>query len=234
MTRGRSARCPTARSAAPALIRGLVAAGLLGLLGCGPAAPSSSPTTAARTPATAAVAQAPGSAAQLGQLVVTSVPSGLPRMPDAELQPPAGEKDLDDVAAYSSDARHERQVLAGYGFRFGSGAVLGDGRTAQTSVFLDQFTRSSGAAAYTADLAGNDAAHYSAEMHSRPPGLPDGCRLLTAEHADPAVGLDGPTAIAWCAHGVFGVAVPRWPRPPTTPSTRCPASSPPSWRGSGP
>ena len=153
------------------------------------------------SPAPAAVV--PGSTQQLERLVITSVPSGLPRMPDTELRPPAGAKSARDVAGYAGNPGRERQVLAGYGYRFGWERFWGHGDRDQTSVFLDQFQRASGARRYADDLAGNDAVHYGARRRSGPAGLPAGCRLLTADDAT----LPGPAAFAWCAHGVFAVAV---------------------------
>ena len=76
-----------------------------------------------------------------------------------------------------------------------------------TSVFLEQFATPAGAAAFSADLARNDADHYRALLHEDPAGFPDGCRLLTVAAAQPDVGLTGPAAFAWCTDGVFSVAV---------------------------
>jgi hypothetical protein len=137
---------------------------------------------------------------------VTSVPSGLPRLPDGGLQPRAGEKGLDDVASYAGNPRRERGVLAGYGYRFGWERFWGRD-AAQTSVFVDQFRRTSGARAFAADLVDNDAAHYGATPHAGTGGLPTGCRLLTVDRAHPSAGLGGPAAFAWCTRGVFTVAV---------------------------
>ena len=170
---------------------------LVAVAGCGPAGHQAVASTASPTPSTAE---------QLQGLVVTSVPSGLPRMPDAELQPPAGEKDLSDVASYAGDPRRERRVLQQYGFLFGWERFWGRGQ-AETSVFVDQFRRAAGATDFAADLARNDASHYRASPHAGTGGLPAGCRLLTVAMPDPAVGLDGPAAFAWCSHGVFSVAV---------------------------
>jgi hypothetical protein len=128
-------------------------------------------------------------------------------MPDAALTPPAGEKTLDDVAAYASDQAEERKVLGDYGFRYGWERFWGTGTDPVTSVFLEQFATPAGAAAFSADLARNDADHYRALLHEDPAGFPDGCRLLTVAAAQPDVGLTGPTAFAWCADGVFSVAV---------------------------
>lgn len=168
---------------------------LLGLLLFVPAGCSSP-----RAPAAPA---APTSAQQLERLVVRSVPSGLPRMPDARLHPPAGAKSAKDVAGYAGDPSRERRVLADYGYRFGWERFWGDGEARQTSVFLDQFRLAAGARHYADDLARNDAAHYRAAWHAGSGGLPAGCRLLTSD--DPT--LPGPAAFAWCAHGVFAVAV---------------------------
>src|SRR3712207_8040445 len=48
---------------------------------------------------------------------------------------------------------------------------------------------------------------YTLSLHDALPIVPDGCSLLTVADADPATGLSGPAAFAWCAHGVFSVAV---------------------------
>jgi hypothetical protein len=80
-----------------------------------------------------------------------------------------------------------------------------------TGVFVDQFRGSVGAAAYSEDLARNDARHYDGMLRVNPPQLPGGCRMLTVDLARatavPAAGLRGPVSFAWCAHGVFSVAV---------------------------
>ena len=192
MTRGRR---PERRPRAASLPAALAAACLL-LTACG-AQPRSPAPAAATTPA---------SADRLERLLVTSVPSGLPRMPDGELQPPAGRKRLDDVAKYAGDPRRERTVLEGYGYRFGWERFWGRaGR--QTSVFVDQFRRATGARGFAADLARNDAMHYGAAPLAGRGGLPGGCRLLTVAHPAASVGLSGPAAFAWCARGVFIVAV---------------------------
>ena len=187
MTQGRRLR---GRDVVPALLT------VLALVGCGPAAHQ----------ARATASPTPTSAAQLERLVVTAVPSGLPRMPDAELQPPAGEKNLSDVASYAGDPRRERRVLQRYGYRFGWERFWGRGQ-AQTSVFVDQFRQPAGAGAFSADLARNDAVHYRATPHAGTGGLPAGCRLLTVARPEPDTGVDGPAAFAWCGRGVFSVAV---------------------------
>jgi hypothetical protein len=183
---------------------------LLGPAGCGSAdrPPGASPASSAVSSSSAAAssAAAPASAQQLERLVVTSVPSGLPRMPDAQLRPPAGAKSAADVAAYAGDPARERQVLAGYGYRFGWERFWGRGN-AQTSVFLDQFRGAAGARRYATDLARNDAAHYAASWHQGSGGLPAGCQLLTADRPARSTSLPGPAAFAWCAHGPFAVAV---------------------------
>jgi hypothetical protein len=135
------------------------------------------------------------------------VPSGLPRVPDEHLTPPAGEKTVDDVAAYAADPGREREVLAGYGYRYGWERFWGAGPGPQTSVFVDQFDTRAGAGAYARDLAENDAEFYDGVLRDNPPHLPGGCRLLTVETADPETGLAGPAAFAWCGHGVFSVGV---------------------------
>jgi hypothetical protein len=149
----------------------------------------------------------PGSADALGQLVVTEVPSGLPRLPDDELQPPAGAKSVEDIADYSDHPGHERDVLEGYGYRFGWERFWGSGSGAMTGVFVDQFAARAGAGAYARDLARNDAERYSGVVHENPPELPGGCRMLTVDDAAAQATLGGPAALAWCGHGPFSVSV---------------------------
>lgn len=149
----------------------------------------------------------PESATELERLIVTSVPSGLPRLPDAGLTPPAGQKSIDDVARYSKDPGHERQVLAQYGYRFGWERFWGTGKRPTTSVFVYQFRDWTGAGTYAHDLAGNDAEYYQGMLQADPGDLPEDCWSLTVAGPHPAVGLDGPASFAWCAHGVFSVAV---------------------------
>jgi hypothetical protein len=156
-------------------------------------------------PRAAAQPALPTSAEQLEPLVVTTVPSGLPRLPDAELSPPAGAKRLGDVAAYATDPARERRVLADYGYRFGWERFWGHGGGPITGVFVDQFRTRQGAAAYAADLATNDAELYAGMLREDPPHLPGGCRLLRV--AEPRGRLTGPGVFAWCGHGVFSVGV---------------------------
>ena len=73
-------------------------------------------------PATATPGRPP---TELGALVVTEVPSGLPRLPDDELDPPAGAKRVDDVADYSDDPARERGRARGLRLPVRLGAVLG-------------------------------------------------------------------------------------------------------------
>jgi len=138
---------------------------------------------------------------------VEEVPSGLVRMPDDELDPPAGAKQVDDIAGYAEDPDRERQVLERYGYRFGWERFWGEGTAPITTVFVDQFEARSGAGKYAEDLARNDAEYYSGMLREDPADLPGGCRMLTVEDADPELGLEGPAAFAWCRHGVFSVAV---------------------------
>jgi hypothetical protein len=150
----------------------------------------------------------PESADELGALVVTEVPSGLPRLPDAELDPPAGAKAVDDIADYSEDPARERDVLEHYGYRQGWERFWGSGSGGpMTGVFVDQFSSRAGAVAYAADLARNDAEHYDGVLHDNPPDLPGGCRMLTVDDAEAQAALGGPAALAWCGHGPFSVAV---------------------------
>ena len=182
------------------------AAVLLALLSCLPA-------TVGCTRSVDGVARAapppavPGSADELGALVVPDVPSGLPRLPDDQLQPPAGPKAVDDIADYSDDPARERDVLEQYGYRYGWERFWGTGSMPMTGVFVDQFRSRAGAAAYAADLARNDAQHYDAVVHENPPELPGGCRMLTVDDEDAQQALGGPAAFAWCGHGPFSVSV---------------------------
>jgi hypothetical protein len=163
----------------------------------GPAAASasSSPTAAL-----------PSSAAELGSLLLTEVPSGLPRVPDDELDPPAGEKTIDDVARYGADADTQRAVLQDYGYLRGWERFWRSGN-ALTSVFIDQFRGPDGARSYAEDLARNDAEYYGGGLDHSPADLPDGCVLMVRDAPGPEQGLAGPAAFAWCASGVFTVAV---------------------------
>jgi len=149
----------------------------------------------------------PARAAELEDLLVEEVPSGLPRLPDEQVRPPAGEKTLEDVAGYADDPAHERAVLEDYGYRFGWERFWGEGSGPVTGVFVDQFESRAGAGAYAEDLARNDAEHYRGMLREEPPDLPGGCRALTVEDMEPDVGLNGPAAFAWCGHGVFSVSV---------------------------
>jgi hypothetical protein len=172
---------------------------LLSLLGCARSVDGlASPGPTGATPV---------SASELEPLIVAEVPSGLPRLPDDELDPPAGEKRVEDVAHYAEDPARELEVLEGYGYRFGWERFWGSGTGPVTGVFVDQFEHRAGAGAYAEDLARNDAGHYRGLLREQPPSLPGGCRMLTVDDPDPGVGLTGPAAFAWCAHGVFSVAV---------------------------
>ena len=147
----------------------------------------------------------PASAGELGVLIVTEVPSGLPRLSDADLTPPAGAKRVEDIAGYSDDPARERAVLEDYGYRHGWERFWGSEHGPMTGVFVDQFAVRAGAGAYVEDLARNDAEHYGGMLRENPAGLPGGCWLLTVEDADPEE-LHGPAALAWCVHGVFSVS----------------------------
>jgi hypothetical protein len=149
----------------------------------------------------------PASAEELAELVVPEVASGLPRLPDDELHPPAGAKDVADVAAYADDPARELEVLADYGYRYGWERFWGEGPSSMTGVFVDQFDTRAGAGAYAADLARNDAEHYGAVLDEEPLDLPGGCRLLTVEEPAPDGGLTGPAALVWCGSGAFSVGV---------------------------
>ena len=149
----------------------------------------------------------PGSAEELERLLVAEVPSGLPRLPDTEVRPPAGEKTLEDVAAYAADADRERAVLRDYGYRFGWERFWGVHEGKLTSVFVHQMETRGAAGAYARDLAANDAEYYRGMLHEDPAELPGGCWMLTVEEARPHARLSGPAAISWCGHGVFSVSV---------------------------
>lgn len=158
--------------------------------------------------ATAApVTATPVAVDDLGALIVSDVPSGLPRLADGDLDPPAGAKSVDDVATYADDPERERGVLEDYGYRQGWERFWGSDEGPVTSVFVDQFEHRAGAGAYAEDLARNDADHYHAMMRENPADLPGNCRSLTVDDPEPSLGLDGPAAFAWCAHGVFSVGV---------------------------
>jgi hypothetical protein len=158
-------------------------------------------------PTAVAAASTPGSVDDLEPLVVDEVPSGLPRLPDEDLHPPAGAKRVEDVASYSDDPARERGVLAEYGYRFGWERFWGHGAGPLTGVFVDEFQDAAGARSYAEDLARNDAELYGGMLREEPPHLPDDCRLLTVEDAVPEEELHGPASMAWCAHGVFSVSV---------------------------
>jgi hypothetical protein len=158
-------------------------------------------------PAAESAPAAPSRAEELESYVVPSVPSGLPRLPDEKLSPPAGAKSLDDVASYAPDPSHERGVLEDYGYRFGWERVWGHARGPMTSVFVDQFETPEGASAYAEDLAANDADRFRGMLSLQPPELPEGCRMLTVAEPRAGTGLTGPTVFAWCGHGMYSVGV---------------------------
>ena len=145
------------------------------------------------------------SADELGKLIVTEVPSGLPRMADGDLTPPAGAKRVEDIAGYARDPARERAVLEDYGYRHGWERFWGTESGPVTGVFVDRFDSRSGAGAYTEDLASNDAERYGGMLSEDPAGLPGGCWLLSVEDPDPRQ-LHGPAAFARCVHGVFSVS----------------------------
>jgi hypothetical protein len=186
-------------------LRGVVLTALaLAVPGCSGC--SASGGGAPRAAVSSSVPAPPSATSGLAALLVTEVPSGLPRVPDDELDPPAGRKTIDDVAGYSSDAEHQRQVLEDYGYRWGWERFWRTGDQL-TSVFLDQFGNADGAVSYADDLARNDAEYYGGTPEDDPPDLPAGCALLTVEDPAPMGRLAGPAAFAWCAHGVFTVSV---------------------------
>jgi hypothetical protein len=184
----------------------LRAAVLLALLPCTPAL-AGCDRAVDGMPVAAPTGAFPDSAEALGALVVTEVPSGRPRLPDDELQPPAGPKAVEDIADYSDDPGRERDVLEGYGYRHGWERFWGTGSGPMTGVFVDQFGSRAGAGAYARDLARNDAERYDGVLHENPPQMPGGCRMLTVDDAGAQAALGGPAAFAWCGHGPFSVSV---------------------------
>ena len=187
------------RAAPLRLVPVVLAAGLLVLPGCGRAV-DGVPTAAPPT-------NRPETPAELERLLVTEVPSGLPRLPDDEVHPPAGHKRLEDVAGYAPDPVRELGILKGYGYRFGWERFWGREHGPITGVFVDQFEQRAGAGAYAEDLARNDTELYRGVLSEDPPELPGNCRLLTVDTPEPDTGLTGPTAFAGCWHGVFSVSV---------------------------
>jgi hypothetical protein len=156
-------------------------------------------------PAAAPVSTRSPSADELGELIVTEVPSGLPRLPDEDLTPPAGAKRVEDIAGYSEDPARERAVLADHGYRHGWERFWGTPTGPVTGVLVDRFESRAGAGAYAEEVARNEAELYRGMLSEDPAGLPGGCWLLTVEDPDPAQ-LHGPAAFAWCVHGVFSVS----------------------------
>ena len=176
------------------------------LLLLAPACAGCASSEAETAPPSSTVAAVPTSAAGLEELLVDDVPSGLPRVPDDELDPPAGEKTIDDVARYGQDADRQQQVLEDYGYTRGWERFWRSG-DALTSVFLDQFADAGGALAYADDLARNDAEYYGGELDRSPEGLPEGCVRLMRQEPAPERGMAGPAAFAWCSDGGFTVSV---------------------------
>jgi hypothetical protein len=197
VTRGRLARWRGRAGLAAALVALLPALFLVG--GCSRSVdgePDAGPT-----------GDAVESAEELEPLIVTEVPSRLPRLADEELDPPAGPKRVEDIAAYSDDPARETEVLEDFGYRYGWERFWGEGSGPVTGVFVDRFDTRAGAGAYAEDLARNDAEHYGGMLRESPPELPGGCRALAVDDAQPDAGLSGPAAMAWCRHGVFTVSV---------------------------
>ncbi len=172
------------------------------LVGC--AAPVDGVSSAAA--GTSPVADLPGDVDALGDLMLTTVPGGVVPVPDEELDPPAGAKTVEDVAAYSADPDRDAEVLEGYGYRWGWERFWRpDGGL--TTVFVDQFDGVAGASAYATDLRRNDASYYGGSPDRNPAGLPDGCAQLDVADPPDDTGLEGPSAFVWCAHGPFTVSV---------------------------
>ena len=119
----------------------------------GPSCSRSPPSCAAtgcaaggrRAPAgVASATRLPGVAgASSGALIVTEVPSGLPRLPDDELRPAGRRQAVEDVAALlRRPGRASATVLAGLRLPVRLGAVLGRRESGpMTGVFVDQFDR---------------------------------------------------------------------------------------------
>jgi hypothetical protein len=187
----------------PGAVAGLV---LLVAPSCGGCRSASEAPAGPPAAATSSAAAGPTSAAGLEELLLDQVPAGLPRVPDDELDPPAGEKTIDDVARYGGDAAEQRDVLSDYGYLRGWERFWRSGDRL-TSVFLDQFSNSRGAASYAEDLAHNDAQFYGGELDSAPAGLPRGCVTMAREEPAPEQGFAGPAAFAWCAAGDLTVSV---------------------------
>jgi hypothetical protein len=147
---------------------------LLGSLcgGCTSEEAHSEPPSASTVPSTSSTssspaAAVPSSAAELESLLVDEVPSGLPAVPDDELDPPAGEKSIEDVAQYGDDPAEQRAVLEDYGYLRGWERFWRSG-DALTSVFIDQFRGPDGAGSYAEDLARNDADYYGGALDDSP------------------------------------------------------------------
>ncbi|MGY2002269.1 hypothetical protein [Blastococcus sp. SYSU DS1024] len=197
MTAGRPGPGNAAATRSRVVLVVVVAAALLS--GCG--------RTVDGVPTAAAPSDRPSSPAELEELIVREVPSGLPRLRDEELDPPAGPKRLEDVAGYAPDPERELAVLESYGYRYGWERFWGRESGPMTGVFVDQFEQRAGARAYAEDLARNDTELYGGVLGVDPPELPANCRLLTVDAPVPAAGLLDPAAFAWCWHGVFSVSV---------------------------
>ncbi len=152
---------------------------------------------------------APVAPDELERVVVEEVPSGLPRLPDDAITPPAGAKRVEDVAGYSDDPARERAVLEEYGYRYGWERFWGSGsgEGPQTGVFVDLFEDPAGADAYAEDLARNDVERYGGLLSAGSPDLPEGCRRLVVGAPRPDQGLSGPAVFAWCTRASYSVAV---------------------------
>lgn len=183
--------------------RRIAAAVVLGFVALPPVGACARPTDGAASPGRGP--SPPASVGELGSLVVPEVPSGLPRLSDADLRPPAGAKRMEDVAGYSDDPTRERSVLEELGYVHGWERFWGEPGGPLTGVFVDQFESRAGAGAYAEDRAHNDAEHYRGLLSEDPAGLPGGCRLLVVAHPDSGT-LHGPAASAWCVHGSFSVS----------------------------
>lgn len=172
------------------------------LVGCASSVEGVSTAAAGTSP----VGDLPGDVEALGDLVLTAVPGSPAPVPDEELDPPAGAKTVEDVAAYSEDPDRDVEVLEDYGYRWGWERFWRPDGSLMT-VFVDQFDGRGGAAAYATDLRRSDAAYYGGSPDRHPAGLPEGCAQLDIPDPAASTGLDGPAAFVWCAHGPFTVSV---------------------------
>ena len=213
VTPGGCPRAPGRRPARPA--RACLAAA--------PGAPAPSTGRRRRAPAR----RSPGSADELGcarrdRGAVGAAPAARRR----SSQPPAGPKRSTTSPTTPTTPAHERDGAGAYGYRFGWERFWGTGPAPMTGVFVDQFRDRARAPAPTPRTSPRNEAdvlrrHRCARTRRE---LPGGCRMLTVDDAEPAAGLRGPAAFAWCGHGVVQRLGDRRrglrSRPPSTRSAR--------------